>query len=214
MTVPPGAALRPASASDADAVAAFLAGLSLMTAYRRFHTGLGTRTDAVAARLVAPRSGRHAWVALVDGAVVGLGNAAVDADGRTEVGVVVADAWQGRGLGTRLVEAALFAAAADGAGEVRFVVLGENRRVLAALRRAFPDAPVIYDGGSCELVAPLHEPPRSRSATGTTSATGATSATGTTSAPVGAAAAAQESSSSAVTTSLTGRRGVGAPAPP
>jgi GNAT superfamily N-acetyltransferase len=159
--VPPAAlALRPAGPDDADGVAAFLAGLSVRTAYWRFHTGIGATPTRLARRLVAAGPGRHAWVAEADGAIVALGNAVADRSGCTEVGAVVADALQGRGIGTRLVEAALFAAAREGATTVRFVVLSENRRLIAALRRAFPESEMSYDGTECELLAPLRRPAR------------------------------------------------------
>ncbi len=155
---PAALALRPAGPGDADGVAAFLAGLSVRTAYRRFHTGIGATPTRLARRLVASSPGRHAWVAEADGAIVALGNAVTDPSGCTEVGAVVADALQGHGIGTRLVEAALFAAARDGATTVRFVVLRENSRLVASLRRAFPESRLSYDGTECELLAPLRLP--------------------------------------------------------
>jgi GNAT superfamily N-acetyltransferase len=90
--------------------------------------------------------------------VLGLGNAAVEPDGTLEVAAVVADAWQGQGIGTRLTEAALFAAPTLAVTRVRFVVLADNRRLVSALRRGFPEGSLSYDGSSGELLAPLYLP--------------------------------------------------------
>lgn len=74
-----------------------------------------------------------------------------------EIGVVVADEWQGRGIGERLVRRLLLRAAAGGAAEVVMEVLAENRRVLAAIRRRRPDAAMRAGGGTVEVNAALRD---------------------------------------------------------
>jgi RimJ/RimL family protein N-acetyltransferase len=53
-----------------------------------------------------------------------------------ELAVVVQDGWQGRGIGTVLMEGLLREAAAHGITRFRAYVLGQNRRMLKLLRRS------------------------------------------------------------------------------
>jgi len=79
-----------------------------------------------------------------DGAIIGHAMA-VDTtkpDGActTEIGVVVADAWQGRGIGSALVRTLTNRARGRGATTLVMDVLAENRPVLAMIARRWPDA--------------------------------------------------------------------------
>jgi acetyltransferase len=58
----------------------------------------------------------------------------------TEIGVVVADAWQGRGVGSGLVRALASRARARGATTLVMEVMAENQRVLAMIAGRWPDA--------------------------------------------------------------------------
>ena len=68
-----------------------------------------------------------------------------------EIAVVVADEWQGLGYGSRLVGALLGRAAARGARTVGMDVLGDNRRVLAMIRRRWPQATTRVASGTVEI---------------------------------------------------------------
>jgi RimJ/RimL family protein N-acetyltransferase len=56
-------------------------------------------------------------------------------EGRAEVALVVEDAWQGRGIGERLLRALLEAAQARGIRRFHADVLADNRRMLSLIRR-------------------------------------------------------------------------------
>jgi RimJ/RimL family protein N-acetyltransferase len=69
---------------------------------------------------------------------VGMAGLAPDGEGIGHLGVLVEDAWQGRGVGTRLVTALLEDALARGEARVRASVLAENEFIVRMLRRAGP----------------------------------------------------------------------------
>jgi acetyltransferase len=62
-----------------------------------------------------------------------MGHCALEEGGNAEVAVVVADAWQRRGIGTRLLRA--LAHHASGYEALRGLILAENRAMLALARR-------------------------------------------------------------------------------
>jgi acetyltransferase len=141
----PVAAIRPASAADTDtgALAAFFAGLSAETRYLRFFAPV-TPGPAMLRRL-SGGDGRADVVVAVRGVVV-IGHAmAVDEAGplgsRTaDVGVVVADAWQGLGVGTALMHALTARARARAITSLTMDVLPGNRRMLALIAGQWPAA--------------------------------------------------------------------------
>ena len=149
--------IRPVRTGDLPAVGAFLAGLSLDSAYRRFFTGIGSPSSALVRRLVdVDHETREAVLALVGPEVVGLADCARLADGRTvELGVVVADAWQRQGLGPLLSGAVLDLAAARGATVLRVHALADNARVARMLRRRWPDHSPTRDDGTLVWDLPL-----------------------------------------------------------
>jgi len=133
--------VRAARADDREAVRAFLAGLSLDSAYRRFFTGIGSPSPTLVGRLVeVDHDRRETVLGLVGHEVVGLADCARLADGCTvELGVVIADAWQRLGLGPRLSRAVLDLAVARDATVLRVHALADNARVARMLRRQWPD---------------------------------------------------------------------------
>ncbi|GAA3443080.1 hypothetical protein Pve01_33860 [Planomonospora venezuelensis] len=68
-----------------------------------------------------------------------------------EIAVVVADDWQGRGLGSRLVRRLVRRATAGGAQALRMDVLGGNRKVLSMIRREWPEAVMRASSGTVEI---------------------------------------------------------------
>lgn len=131
-----------------------LAGLSVASSYFRFLTGLGAPSAALVARLLRRDTEHGAWLAMVGEVPVGHVMWALD-DDTVELGVVVTDRWQQRGIGRWLVQSALAEAAVAGASRVRLDVHVENHRVIATLRRTLPAALVAREGELLTFRAPL-----------------------------------------------------------
>jgi ribosomal protein S18 acetylase RimI-like enzyme len=135
--------IRRAGAADLAALSEFFAGLSVRTRYRRFFAAV-TPTPAML-RLLSGRPGQVDAVVAIRGGVV-IGHAiAVDQDGpagprMTDIGVVIADAWQGHGVGSALTRTLITAAQARGVTCVTMDVLPDNRQVLAMIARHWPGA--------------------------------------------------------------------------
>lgn len=131
--------LRAAQADDGAAIRGMVEGLSRESRYFRFLTG-GRVADGTVEGLVSAGAGGVALVVTapgVDGgaeAVIANGQFVVTSHGTAEFAVLVADAWQGQGLGRRLIARLLQLAQAAGVRCMRGDVLSENRRMLAILR--------------------------------------------------------------------------------
>lgn len=157
--------IRPARSDDAERMREFLSGLSARTQTLRFLAGVGRPGDGLLRALLTRDADRDVLVALRRGADGGeriVGHAmsvrcALRPGGEgappTEIAVVVADDWQGRGIGERLVRRLLTRAAARGAAEIVMDVHGENLRVLKALRRRWPQARMRASYGTVEVRA-------------------------------------------------------------
>jgi L-amino acid N-acyltransferase YncA len=102
------AAIRTAYPEDLAALGDFFAGLSAQTRYLRFF-GPVTPSPALLRQLCGLAGTIDAVVAVRGGVIVGHAMAADRTDPRgaqvTDIGVVVADAWQGRSLGSALTRA-------------------------------------------------------------------------------------------------------------
>jgi GNAT superfamily N-acetyltransferase len=141
------AEIRRAQPSDLAALGDFFAGLSARTRSRRFFAPV-TPTSAMLRRLSGGTGDVEAVVATAGGGIVGHAMAAdragSDGDSITEIGVVVADAWQGRGVGSALVRAVLAGARARGVTVLTMDVLPGNRRVLAMILSHWAEAAIDY----------------------------------------------------------------------
>jgi GNAT superfamily N-acetyltransferase len=143
--VPPGirTLIRPTSCADVERVRQFLTGLSAESSYRRFFTGLGRVPERFVRQLVeVDHERREALVVLAGEAVIALADYALLAGcpGSAELGVVVADGWQRRGLGQQLVGHLLAVAHTRGVTQLRAHTLAENIRVARMIRRRWPAA--------------------------------------------------------------------------
>jgi GNAT superfamily N-acetyltransferase len=151
-----GVEMRPVTPADHSAVRAFLAGLSLSSAYRRFFTGIGSPSSTLVRRLVeVDHDRRSALLALAGGEVVGLADTAIVDAATVELGVVIADRWQRRGLGPRLIAAALEPAIARGCTTLLAHTLPDNTRVARLVRRRWPGADPSWDGDCLVWTLPL-----------------------------------------------------------
>ena len=150
--------IRRAGSTDLAALSDFFAGLSVRTRYRRFFAAI-TPTPAML-RLLSGSTGNTDAVLAIRGGVI-IGHAlAVDQGSpvgprMTDIGVVIADAWQGRGLGSALTRTLLAAAQARGVTCIAMDVLHDNRQVLAMIARRWPDARTGRGGGFATVHAQL-----------------------------------------------------------
>jgi GNAT superfamily N-acetyltransferase len=135
--------IRQAGGGDLGGLRDFLAGLSVRTRHLRFFAG-APATAAMLRVLAGQRPDADALVAIGNGEIIGHAMA-VDTAGppgaaATEIGIVVADAWQGRGVGSGLIRALASRARARGATTLVMEVMAENRLVLAMIAGRWPDA--------------------------------------------------------------------------
>jgi L-amino acid N-acyltransferase YncA len=142
-------AIRLASAADAGALGDFFAGLSAQSRYLRFFAPV-TPGPALLGKLSGGVANTEAMVAVREGVIIGHAMAA-DLAGSTgvrtaDVGVVVADAWQGRGVGSALLRALITGAQARGVTSLTMDVLPGNGRMLAMIASRWPAARGEYSG--------------------------------------------------------------------
>ena len=128
--------IRPLRPDDVDRELRFVTGLSPETRYLRLQYSAAQATRHDVERLLdIDYVDRLALAALVgDGAedevIVGVSRyARIDGTTRAECAIVVADAWQGRGLGTELMRSLMVAARARGITCLEGETLAENQRI-------------------------------------------------------------------------------------
>jgi len=139
------ASIRPARADDVPDLADFFAGLSMQSRYLRFFSPITPGPSLL--RLLsgeAAAGATDAVLAIRDGAIIGHCLAA-DQPGpgetiTTDIGVVVADAWQRRGVGSALLRAVVAGAQVRGVASVTMDVLPDNDAVIAMIRAMWPAA--------------------------------------------------------------------------
>ena len=136
--------------------------------YRRFFAPVRP-SHGLLALLAGGPAHVDAIVAVADGVIVGHAMAA-DLPQRvypcpsqaTDVGVVVADAWQSKGVGAALMRALIARAQARGVTTLAMDVLPGNRRVLAMILGHWPDAAVGHSPDGLDIRIPLPVGPRVR----------------------------------------------------
>jgi GNAT superfamily N-acetyltransferase len=161
----PVVAIRPVRPADLAALSGFFAGLSVQTRYLRFFAPV--TPNCALLRLLSGGAGTiNALVAVACGGIVGHAMAAdqTTAQGArtTDIGVVVADAWQGRGVGSALVGALIAGAQARGVTSVTMDVLPGNHRVLAMITGRWPAVRIDHsrDSDTVYLSLPQHQQQR------------------------------------------------------
>lgn len=131
-----GVTLRPVSPGDAERLAEFARGLSFATRYFRFGRG-DIEFSEEDVRLLCepdPALARH-FIAVIeeDGREIQIGSARfmIRPDRETcDLGILVADAWQGTPVAHRLLMMLIEAARACGLGRMTADVLATNMRML------------------------------------------------------------------------------------
>ena len=129
--------VRPVSAGDQGALREFLGGVSTKSLNLRFFGGID-RDRAAASLADCPPPGDLALVAQLAGRPSIAAHAASYRTGpnRAEVAFLVADAWQGRGLGSIMFSRLAEAARAQGVATLMAQVLPENRGMLTVFERS------------------------------------------------------------------------------
>ena len=158
ITRPHRISVRELTTADGDVLDAVFAGLSMHSRHMRFHSPIPRMTPAVR-RTLADVDGRdHIALGAFAGRrcePVGLVRLISTGEGRAELAVEVVDAWQGRGIGTRLLRAVKQRAGELGYRELVAEVLAENGAVRAVLRSVFPGANVRRSGVEITLILPV-----------------------------------------------------------
>jgi acetyltransferase len=143
--------LRLARPSDAPRVRAFLERLSRDTRLKRFfmampeidestvnHFTFYNPRERIVVAATAPLAGVEEVIGMADIALVDTGVA--------ELGIVVDDEHQGKGVGGALIEAAASLAAAHGATHIRAEMLDHNRAMVRLLQRLGHTVQTVEDG--------------------------------------------------------------------
>jgi RimJ/RimL family protein N-acetyltransferase len=144
--------------TDGEALRRLFYRLSPETIYRRFLSPLARPEQARPERLLdLDHFDREAVAAVVDGEIVGVARYfRQPSQPVAEIAVVVADAWQGQGVGTRML--ASLAALARAAGIDRFTATmqADNRGSIRLLRRFDSEARFVHSHGIYEATIPLN----------------------------------------------------------
>lgn len=152
------AALGQLEPTDGDRLRKFFYSLSPQTVYRRFLSPVARADQLERLHLLdVDGSQRQALVAVVDGDIVGVARYARDQKRPelADLAVVVADAWQGQGIGTRLLAALADAATRAGVEGFAVLTLPDNQAALRLLRRLVPETRLRFAGGVLEGVVHL-----------------------------------------------------------
>ena len=158
--------IRQAGGGDLAGLRDFLTGLSVQTRQLRFFTGAPPATAAMLRILAGQRPDADALLATWNGVIIGHAMAADTAGSpgaaATDIGVVVTDAWQGRGVGSALMRALVSQAQARGVASLAMDVLHLNRQALRMILGHWPTADIGYSRDSLDIrirLAPP-QPPR------------------------------------------------------
>jgi ribosomal protein S18 acetylase RimI-like enzyme len=139
------ALLRQAGQADSAAIHEFVCGLSPRSQRLRFFACVAPPSTGLL-RALCGTTGRADILVVTDsdGSVIAHGMAA-DApahDGlESSIGLVVADGWQRRGVGTLLLRALMARAARRGVGALVLEVLPDNHVMRGIIARRWPDVP-------------------------------------------------------------------------
>jgi GNAT superfamily N-acetyltransferase len=145
--------------ADAEALLAMVGRCSAMTLYCRFH-GVAAGVSYFQ-KVLADAAGQNSYAAWIGDRCVGLGDVHIR-DGTAEIGVLVEDGWQRRGVGTALAVALVCRARERRSPFLRADLLAENRFALKALAGVGP-LRTSWAQGTCTAMIDLGLGDRSRS---------------------------------------------------
>lgn len=130
--------IRLARPEDAEAVAEMHSRSSEQTRYQRYFAPISEWRGDQLRRLAGGHRGATLVAQDARGNIVGLGNVFPDRPGETqtaEIAVIIEDAWQGRGLGSRLLRHLVDLARRQGFDDVIALVLATNSGMVQLLNR-------------------------------------------------------------------------------
>jgi RimJ/RimL family protein N-acetyltransferase len=148
--------VRPIRPDDATGLLALCERLSERSRYLRFFTPRRLRPEEAHDLADVDHTRCEALVATAtdapDAPIVGVARYGPSGDGTAEIGLVVADAWQGLGLGTALLDRLLAEGEHSGIEEFSAEVLAENRQTLRLLSQHTVIARRSFSNGVVSLV--------------------------------------------------------------
>ena len=148
--------LRLLQPADGDLILEFYARLSSETVYRRFLSPVRLPNEGLLKRLVdVDHCDREALIALDTLGIAGVARYGTARDGSHEVAVVVADDWQGHGLGKVLMRRLAHIARLRGIDSFHATMLGDNARAQALVRGLSPRVRMRFEAGYLEADIPL-----------------------------------------------------------
>jgi GNAT superfamily N-acetyltransferase len=145
----PAVLLRQGQPDDLTSIREFVCALSPRSQYLRFFAAVAPPSTGLLRALCGTGGADVLLVTDRRGGIVGHGMAADAAAGEASVGcelessigLVVADAWQRRGIGSQLLAALMSRAHRRGVGGLVLEVLPGNKVMLSIIRRRWPEAP-------------------------------------------------------------------------
>jgi acetyltransferase len=157
--LPEGTRMRPIAAADKPLLQVGVSRLSPESAYGRFLSGKPRLTEAELRYLTEVDGHDHIALVVLDDAddLVAVGRLVrSDEDaGTAELAIVVADCWQGRGIGRTLAAALV---GAMGVTRVSGTMLATNRAALGLMRALGPIERSTIGGGVREVAAAVAAP--------------------------------------------------------
>ena len=148
--------LRLLQPGDADLISRFFWRLSKETVYRRFFSPITLPNEPLLKRLVdVDHCDREALIALDDQGIVGVARYGTGPGASHDVAVVVADDWQGRGLGALLIRRLAHIARLRGISSFHATMLGDNARAQSLVRGLSPHVTMRFESGYVEADIPL-----------------------------------------------------------
>jgi len=149
-------ALATLEATDGDALVRLFDRLSPESVYRRYFTPVRRRERLRESVSRIDHHDREAIAAVEGGEVVGLAEyARAPGSPVADLAIVVADAWQRQGLGTRLIAALAERAAEEGLEGFAVDIQGDNFGALRLFKRVAPGVRMAFSAGIGEAVIPL-----------------------------------------------------------
>jgi len=148
--------LRLLQPGDAELITRFFWRLSSETVYRRFFSPIRLPNETLLQKLVdVDHCDREALIALDDQGIAGVARYGSAPGGSHDVAVVVADDWQGHGLGAVLIRRLAHIARLRGIASFHATMLGDNLRARSLVLGLSRNATMRYEGGYLEADIPL-----------------------------------------------------------